>query len=663
MDLIEKIIEAKDIIGDDAACKIAEFLHLEKFDENKLRASCPFHGSDSTPSFIWNKKDRAFKCFGCGKRYSILDMYVTTEGSYKKAVQRLFKEANLSYSSSVFDKNINSEDKKDYFKNYIYPKDDTEKVSGIAKEYLNKRGISDKTIEYVDLRQDTYNNIAFQLRDTDNVLLATKYRPSRRIKHGENKMFWQPKASTCPSLYNMNRVDITQPLVVTEGYFDCLAVLEAGYTNVVSINGGAEDLHWIEFNYEYLENFEQIILWFDNDKAGQLGVTSAANRLGEYRCKVVKPTSQHEEYVCQYYKELNDKVEIKKTDANNILLSCGSQEIISLINNAEEFPVKNMKYLMDCESVSVADMEKCSTTLKALDNLLYGNLYPCFTIYSGVPGAGKSSLANVSTIISALEANEKVFVFSGELEEGQLLDWIMAPLAGVNHIIERKTEEYDRSFYFPTTQCQALIKKHYHDNIILFDNKQALDSSSTTLIDAMNVAYKKYGCRTFLVDNLMSISFDGNSEDDKWDTQKKFIIQLMNFTNRYNVSMNLVVHPRKLPQGATTSNSVYDLHGASEIGNLCHRLLWVSSVRDGTYDENVLGKMKINVVKDRPSQSAGRSCELWYDKRTRRIFTGEEELYKQYSWEKEAFIEYPTMVKENLLKYKPKLDLSETSPY
>ena len=110
-------------------------------------------------------------------------------------------------------------------------------------------------------------------------------------------MFWQKDADTCPLLYNMDKVDVSKPLCIVEGYFDCLAVIEAGYTNVVSINGGANDDNWIKFNYEWLENFKDIILWFDNDEAGEDGLHKVVTRLGEYRVRIVQTIEEDEDAV------------------------------------------------------------------------------------------------------------------------------------------------------------------------------------------------------------------------------------------------------------------------------------------------------------------------------------------------------------------------------
>lgn len=649
MDLLEKIIEAKEIKGDDSALEIAKHLNVQNYDEVKMKGSCPFGHSDSNPSFIWDKKSKCFTCFSCGKRYSILDMYTEMEGSYLAGIKRLFKETNIAYNFKG-----QKISKEEYLLNYKYPKEETNSKIDKVAEYLGKRGISENTINYLGVKQDKYGNIVFESRDIDGTLLCVKYRKSEKVKSGEPKMWYQKDASNCPILWNVEKIDLTRPLVIVEGHIDVMSVVESGWTNVVTIPNGASDTSWIQFNYDFLENFNEIILWFDNDSAGRNGLNNTIKRLGEYRCKIITPEQSDEDSVEKYYQQFNNEIHIRKTDANNILLACGKERIIQLINTAEDIPIKNITYLMDAKSQSIEDMEKFPTGIKGIDDMIYGNIFPCFTVYSGLAGSGKSSLTGISTVISSLENGEKVFIYSGELSDGQLADWILSPLAGYNNIMEFKSEMYDRPFYRITDQAEEKIRQYYRKDILLYTGGDALETSSSDILNAMEIAYRKFGCRVFLIDNLMSISLEGIDSDSKWDAQKKFIIQLANFTNKYEVNVNLVAHPRKPNSSvAQTSASTYDISGASEIGNLCHRMLWVSRIKEETLPPDI-GKVKIEVVKDRPTQSGGMSCEAFYDKKTRRIYTNDEEKIKMYKWESELKkpIEYPPFVTERLIKNK-----------
>lgn len=426
------------------------------------------------------------------------------------------------------------------------------------------------------------------------------------------------------------------------GNCDTLSVIESGYTNVCSVPNGAGSLNWVEFNYDFLQNFNTIILYFDNDPAGQEGLNKIIPRLGEYRCKIVKPTSEDEQMVEDYYAQFG-REGIRKTDANNILLACGKQRVVELINRAEEIPAKNLKYLMDCEISDVKDMEKVSTGLKGMDDILFGNLMACFTIYTGKPGSGKSSLCNLISIIAPIEQGHKVFVFSGELSEGQLLDWIMSPLAGLNHLRVWDSEKSARKAFTVTDEAEDAIRKYYHDNIILYSAENELATSEEDLIDAMETAYRKYGCDTFVIDNLMTIDFTSSGVENKYEQQKKFIIRLMNFTNNHAVNVSCVSHPKKVAAGEDLD--IYSLHGASELSNSCHRLIAVKRLTDDEEGYSI----ECQIIKDRPTQAAGKSCKLMYDFATRRIYSTNEELYQKFSWEKSSNINYPDAIKKNLL--------------
>ena len=634
-DLVERIQEAKDIIGDDAIPIIAEHLNIHV--ENG-RASCPFH-QDDTPSFIWNPKTKYFKCFSCSRVYSILDYFVDVTGSTKEAINELFKMAHMEYD--VYSYKPFDGDRIDWFKNYVYPHPEGELTEDGVIKYFGYRGISKETLEYAGVKEDAHGNVAFEYRDLDDKLLCVKYRLARKVHKGENKMWFQKDASTVPILWNVKKLDFTKPLVINEGEGDALSIIEAGYTNVCSVPNGAGSINWIEFNYDFLQNFDKYILYFDNDPAGQDGLNKIIPRLGEYKCKIVKPTVEDENKVEEYYSS-HGREGIRKTDANNILLACGKERVIDLINRAEEVPVKNLKYLMDCEVTNVSEMERTSTGFKAIDDILYGNLFPCFTIYSGRSGDGKSSLANLISILSPIENGHKAFVFSGELDEGQLLSWIMSPLAGINHTLVWDNDG-GRKGYTVTAEAEEAIRRYYHDSIIMYSSDDELETSEDNLLKAMETAYRKYGCDVFLVDNLMCIPMTPKNGESKYDIQKSFIIKLMNFTKQYNINCNLILHPRKMAEGQDVS--IYDLHGASEIGNLCHRMLWVSRLEDDAEGFST----EVTVIKDRPSQAAGKKCRLMYDYHTRRMYSTNDEFYRKYNWEENFNANYSDNIKSKLM--------------
>lgn len=379
-DLLEKIIEAKKIIGDKAIPKIVEHYHVDTYDPVTKKACCPFHRED-TPSFIWNEEQQFFKCFGCGRVVSLLDVYTDECGSYVKGVEKLCKEVGIEFNTSSV-----SFDRRDYFKTYRFPKPLETNDRSIVDGYCEKRGISKKTLDHAGVKQDVKGNVAFEFFDMDGTLLCRKYRLSHSASKGQPKMWWDKDADSCPVLFNLNKIDITKPVVVTEGMMDSLAVIQSGYTNVVSIPGGAEDSNWIEFNYEVIEKIPEFILWYDNDKAGQDGLKKAISRLGEYRCKIVTPEKEDEDAVEKWYKDYNENLCIRKTDANNVLLACGHKRVFALIDGAKEVPVENLIDLMTEEEFDIEKTGHISSGISELDKQIYGFIDGSLNIWTAYAG-------------------------------------------------------------------------------------------------------------------------------------------------------------------------------------------------------------------------------------------------------------------------------------
>jgi len=633
--LKEKILEAKQILGEKTAYIIAEDLHIDKWDSKSLKGCCPFHKED-TPSFIWNKKDNHFKCFGCGINYGILDHYQRQGLSFKEAVQKLFNETNTIVDDFEFINKSNIKDS-NYFANYIYPKEETNTDRTKVEEYLAKRHISKETLDFVGIKQDVYGNIVFEHRDVDGKLLCVKYRPSRPVRKGEDKMWWQKKASTCPILYGVNQIDITKPLLIVEGHIDRLSCIEAGFTNVVSIPHGAENLSWIEFNWEWLDNFETIILWYDNDTVGQTALKNVIVRLGEHRCKIVEPDQVVIDKIKEFYKQYN--VDINKADANNVLIACGKQEVLNLINNAKEVPISDVVDIMDCQDVDIQNINKIPTGFNELDKLIYGQIEGTLNIWSGYTGQGKTVVIVQSAIIESVENGHKVFVFSGELEGGQLKNWLIKPWAGEKHTIEWDNGENMPKGYTVTNEAREYIKNYYKNKIFFYDTY--LNTKPEAILNRMEFLFKKYGVDVFVLDNLMCVDFSDYS--DEWAAQKKFILDLLKFTVKYKTYTHLVCHPKK-PDGKN-ANSAYDIYGSSNLGNLTHRLYWVS--RNNKQEE--LHDSEISIIKDRPTGITNKKIKLYYNKQTMRLISSEEDRNRKYLWEQNISIKYPKHIQEKLV--------------
>ena len=331
-DIIEN---AKGKLGDEAALIIAKDLELENFDEKNLKACCHWHKED-TPSLVWNSRNHYFKCFGCGRVYGIVDHYISQGLTYLGALEKLFEQTKTKFKFG--ERNVKTK------REYKYPHHEQNPTRDDVEKYIEVRRISKATLDYCDIQEDVHGNIVFHYYDTNDVLTLVKYRPSKKVAHGEIKAWCQKDADTTPVLFNMNRIDPSQSLVICEGEIDCLSVIEAGYKNAVSIPLGAGNEQWIECNWEWLEQFTKIIVWSDADDAGKKMKRSVIPRLGEWRCYEVEAPLEA---------EINGKT-IPIKDINEVLYFYGKEKVLECIFSAKEMPITN---IVDLANVQDFDME------------------------------------------------------------------------------------------------------------------------------------------------------------------------------------------------------------------------------------------------------------------------------------------------------------------
>ena len=619
----EQIIKAKTKLGDRNAEIIAELLHLENYDAVNKKALCCWHLEDS-PSFIYNSKTFSFHCFGCGRNTDIIDAYMHTGKTYLEALQALFDEAKIPISFG--EKGVKTKYQ------YKYPKEVAINDKENVKKYLAQRCISEKTIDYADIREDAQGNIVFNYYDANDVLCLVKYRPSHKIdkSKGEIKAWCQKDADTMPLLFNMNRINTTAPLLICEGEIDCLAAIESGYTNAVSVPLGANNYGWIEENFDWLEQFDSIIICSDNDEAGIKMQKECVFRLGSWRTKFID--------IPQYFhnKELDKKIPMK--DLNHVLYYMGKQAVIDLIHNAKDSPVDSVSDFSDINNIDLDEIDGIKTGIPDLDKRLMKLFYGTFTILTGVNGSGKSSFLS-QLICNAIDEEKNAFLYSGELPNFQSKNWINYILAG-----QRNVNEYNFNgapYWKVTPDAQKQINDYYRGRLFIY--KDGRDHKVDSILKSMEDSTRKYGCKLHIIDNLTSVNLEAN-EQNKFQKQEEFVTALIDFAKKYNVAVLLVVHPHKIETMRRLNKM--DIQGISAIIDLAHRILSLYRVQaddkrgipkkngSGWFKEPIPYDVLCDILKDRLLGFEGSSAGLYYDKPSRRFFIDEVSLDKQYGWDK-----------------------------
>ena len=553
--------------------------------------------------------------------------------SFIEAVEKLFELTDTVYSFG--EHGVKTK------RAYRYPKpveiEDKQKIY----DYLSLRGISKKTSDYLDLRQDEHGNIVFNYYDLNDVLVMVKYRPSKKIKKGESKNWCQPGADTTPILFNINRINPDQPLVIATGELDCAALIEAGIQNSVSVPLGDGNLAWIEECWDFLEQFKEIVIVHDNDESGFKYVKTVVPRLGSWRCKVAH---------CPEKFELPNEKIVKIKDVNELLVRGGKSAVVSMIANATDSPIPSVIDFSDIEEKDLSAMDGIETGIVSLDKEILKLFYGSFNIVSGTPGSGKTSWL-YQVICNALDQGVGAWLFSRELPGFMTRNWMNFLFAGPRNV-RQYTSSKGATYYKVKPEVNKTISEQYRGlcHIYRDDYSNAVEE----LCSSMEDSARKYGSKLFVIDNLMTVDLHAN-DTNQYDKQTEFINWLIHFSVKFDVCTILVAHPRKLQYGQTNMG-MYDVAGTSNLVNLAHRSFGLRRItqkeREGVPNKRGDGweippcehNANLSILKDRFRGRAGFEQGMYYDERSRRFYTNPEEYDKQYKWDTNTYtntLEYP----------------------
>ncbi len=577
----------------------------------------------STHSFVLKDFILTGNCFGCSKNFGILDLYMEQGLTYLEAVQKLFEKTEIEYNFG--ERGIASKP------SYVYPKREENNDMTKVIEYWGKRGISEKTLKYADIQADKFGNTVFNYYNDSDVLMNVKYRPSRKIQKGEAKCWFQKGTSFSPILFNMNKCDPSKPLYIQEGEADCLSVIEAGYTNVVSVPNGSQNMQWIEENWDWLDQFPKIIIWSDNDEPGKKMRKEAIHRLGSWRTYYIEITDHVPDGYAEKYPQLKGKL-IK--DANELLFYYGKEKILSYLNNPLELPVENVSDLSKAEDFDINNAEGLYTGIKDLDNQIYKIVFGTVNIVTGKSGEGKSIFINQIAICQALQQGYDVFVFSGELPTPHLKNWVETNMIGRENI----TMENGHIRHL-NLEARKKMRQWYSGRVMVYDD--SYDTTAKALLIKMEEMARKFGTKVFLIDNLMMVDLEC-SEEGRLQAEKNFIKELIFFAKKFNVLVFLVAHPRKI--GGDIRITKEDIAGSSNIVNLAHTVFSVHRYTkqekegeekpNGEYFKGKEPKEYDTVVEVLKNRITGLlpECELYFDYNSYRFYRTPEELWMRYKW-------------------------------
>lgn len=362
-------------------------------------------------------------------------------------------------------------------------------------------------------------------------------RKHRRIDAKEHSMDKGGKLClwNAECLYGMGEV------IITEGEFDALAVMTAGFERVVSVPNGAPaeriddpvNANRYGFMWEHeaaLKGIESFVLATDGDKPGRALAHDLAAILGPERCKFI------------------DYPEGCK-DLNEVLLAYGEREVVKLVAEAKPFPVAGIYRMSDFPEAD--ELRSMDTGIEALDpymSLVLGS----FTVFTGYSNMGKSTVLN-TIIAHCLSKNVPVCVASFETAPKPILrDSIARSLIGCS--FEAFRSHPDRQAAYDLIERRLSIISNTLDD----DTDIDLDY----YLELCRVAVVRNGAKLIILDPWNEIEHKRQRDEIETDYIGRAIRALKRFARRYSVALWVVAHPTK-PQGREGPPGLYDISGSA----------------------------------------------------------------------------------------------------
>jgi twinkle protein len=412
-----------------------------------------------------------------------------------------------------------------------------------------------------------------------------------------------------PILFGMAQCESFDRLVITEGQLDSLSLATAGIKNAVSVPTGAVGFTWLSNCWDWINRFNEIVVFGDYEK-GKITLIDTLEKRLQKKVKCVRP----EDYLCE-------------KDANDILRKYGTEALVKAVENAELRDVKFVNRLANVEAVNLSDLPKIKTGVRSLDRICGGLLRGHVILLSGKRGEGKSTFMS-SLVAEAIEQDNSVFVYSGELPNYHFKNWLDLQIAGADNIAARQNEYGDNEYYL-TEETVNKINRWYYDKAFIFDNSAVNDDEYEGLLKVITDSICRYDIKLVCIDNLMT-AMDCDANSDLYRQQSQFVKNLEKIAQQYDVAIILVAHPKK-------SNADFDndtVSGSSDITNAVSFVFNYERAKEGEeYDSRLMvtknrlnGKLLIgdNAIKLHYSEKSKRILSNVYDKKQYSCFNNTE---------------------------------------
>jgi twinkle protein len=454
--------------------------------------------------------------------------------------------------------------------------DETDTEAQKVRAYLHGRGFTDDTIRRFRLgvcgmftkgedgSPQREAGVAVPYVEAGKVPLVKM----RNLATQKDKRRFQRTKGGDSRLFNADAVRDVKRVVLVEGELDAVSLHQAGITTVASTSLGAQKTVPLEWSL-VLSDADEIVLWYDDDEAGQEAVQALMHEFGSWRVKVASIDNATSDFVLE-------RTGKRPKDANDLLKAGVDYAAIqAIVKNAvavDNTALVTLDRYADPLQSAIEGSEKSlgiPTGLDVLDKTIRG-WRPGLTVVTGHTSHGKSTFA-LDRCIDLASRGEPVMVTA--FENG--------PLVLARKVFQKYYGKPISAITTPEEKQAALglLPTMNRYPVYVVDSYGRMNVGD--LVDHIVYARKRHGIRVAMVDHLHFLKPRVERRDER-EAMDEIVQELAEVAAVNDVCIMLIVHPRGAVELSTipTGDSA---KGTSSIKQLadCGITVWRDTERMG----------------------------------------------------------------------------------
>lgn len=476
---------------------------------------------------------------------------------------------------------------------------------------LTARGISKETCQKAGYWIAKVDGVMYQVadyRDQNGNIVSQKVRD-------KDKNFKTTGSHKSDALFGKHLWNGGKKIVVTEGEIDMLTVMELQDCKypVVSLGHGASAAKkTCAANYEYFDQFEQIILMFDMDEAGRKAVEEAAQVLpaGKVRVAVLPCKDANECHLNGHDREIMEQV----WNAGPWI----PDGVVSALSLRERI----REHLSSEESVGLL----FSGCTGINDKTLGARGGEVIMVTSG-SGMGKSTFVRQQALQWGTAMGKKVGL--AMLEES--VEETAEDLIGLhNRVRLRQSDSLKREIVENGKFDQWFDELFGNDTFHLYDS--FAEAETDRLLAKLAYMRSGLGCDVIILDHI-SIVVSASGESDERKMIDNLMTKLKGFAKSTGVVLVIICHLKNPDKGKAHEEgrpvSITDLRGSGALRQLSDTIIALERNQQGDMPNLVL----VRILKCRFTGDTGIAGYMEYNKETGWLepssYSGEEEHHSE----------------------------------